>query len=167
MENNEYTLTIKVEGASGGSKAVASNNLNLGGNAKPKSKSATPDFDVNKTAIGIATFGIAQGYKYYNYEANRVELRTGSSRLQEKAQFNYSINERIAKIGTSAISGAILTGSPYGAIAGAVISVVDQTIDYTYQVENLRLEKEAEGVTNALTRIRIGTAGGRQGNTTY
>lgn len=159
---NEYVLTINIEGGGGSSsKALASNSKNLGGSAGQKGNGGGMNADA--MIIGVATFGIAQGYKYYAHQANQVQLETGSARLQEKAQLNYNIQQRILQVATSAIAGGITTGSPYGAIAGATMSLVNQVIDISRAQEDIRLAQNVENVSRAFANIRIGADGGRQG----
>ncbi len=107
-------------------------------------------------ATGLAVAAVNKGITTY---ISRVGLRTGNTALQERLSYAQSTAQRAIGIGAALIGGA-LTGNPL-AVVGAAVSAVSWGVDIGIQAENLRLEREVEGIGIRQANIRAGAGGGR------
>lgn len=114
---------------------------------------------------------VAQGIG--NYAINRVELQTGHSTLQQRAQF---VHDKVWSFAQSAFAGAAAGAAfggaaagaafgPAGAVAGALTALasagINRAIEITVSEQELRLKRQLEAVTLNLANIRAGTGADR------
>lgn len=95
-----------------------------------------------------------------NNEIQRVSLRTGSNRLQEKASFINSVVGQTVGFVESVAIGAY-AGGWVGALVGAGISVAHTLITYSNNQQNIDLQQGIENVSIRQTYIRAGAQGSR------
>ena len=144
----EYVLTIKRATEDRKYKALAS---------------SEKDLDPGEFPItGIAAYGIAKNmaFKMIDAEVNRVQLKTGSTQLQEKANWYTSLAKRGFTLIESIATGAVFGGGA-GAIVGAGVNIAMQAIDIGNTLTNNRIEQGVENVSIQLNNIRIGSNGAR------
>lgn len=157
-----YVITIKSDVESSAPKKVASNNE--GQPTEPDHPRTFWDF-LNK---GNAPLKVASTYalKYADLaittHINRVELRTGSSTLQEKISYEYGMAKRLVGIGSTLVLGAF-TGNPI-AIVGGTMALVNMGVQHSIAQQNLNIAREVEGIGIQQANIRAGANGGRNGN---
>lgn len=89
-----------------------------------------------------------------------VQLRTGSSDAQQKAEFWYNAGQKAWSFGESVITGA-LVGGGIGAAIGAVFSVINSGIDMVQTYERLNLQKQLEDTTQTMNMQRETVSGSR------
>ena len=125
--DREYVLTIKRATDENKYKALASSEKDL---------SDSSELPIS----GMATYGIAKriAFTAADAEENRVQLRTGSTQLQEKANWYSSIAKRGFTLIESIATGAMLGGGA-GAIVGAGVNIAMQAIDIGNTLTNKRL----------------------------
>ena len=95
------------------------------------------------------------------FQVNTVELRTGSSRLQERTQLAYSV----ANTGFGIIENALIGGLAFGgvgAVAGVAFGVVNTAINWTQNAARLNMSNTLEQVSISQQNIRSGTYGNRR-----
>ena len=164
MADVNYIITIKSEGEAPKEKKVAS--TQTGDRVdKPDSQNGFDSF--MKTANTIrksAPVGYALRYAdlAITTKINRVELRTGSSTLQERIDFNYSMGKKLAASGAAIIGG--LATQNYLVAAAGVMSLVSTGVNYAIAAENLAIASSVENIGIQMANIRAGANGGRNGN---
>lgn len=94
-------------------------------------------------------------------EVQKVGLRTGSNREQEKANFYHNVASKTFSFAESVAIGAKLGGG-WGALAGAVLSGAHEIISYVNKVDNLNIKASIENESNRLNLIRAGAGGSRR-----
>lgn len=163
-ENNEYKLTITLEGGSSEDNTAVAPSPNGQGNAKKSAKDKS-----GKKKNGISTM-VAVGYalniadKLISNQINTITLRTGFEEQQSKYQFYYNGMKRLASVGTSVVSGFLLSGgNPVGAMLGLTMGMVNQAIDITQTMRQVAISRENENTQIFLNSIRMG-AGANRGN---
>lgn len=163
-ENNEYKLTITLEGGSSEDNTAVAPSPNGQGNSKESAKDKS-----GKNKNGISTM-VAVGYalniadKLISNQINTITLRTGFEEQQAKYQFFYNGAKRIASIGTSVIGGLVLSGgNPMGAMIGLTMGMINQAIDITQTMRQVDISRENENTQIFLNSIRMGT-GANRGN---
>lgn len=163
-DNNEYKLTITLEGGSDEeSTAVApspSGNSNETQSAKNKQSNSTKKNIVKGIAIAGTVFNyadrIASGY------INTVTLRTGFEEQQAKYQFGQNIAKQVFSVGTSMATGFLLGNVP-GMMIGLVASLANTAISWGQQSNQVQIARENENTQIFLNSIRMG-AGANRGN---
>ena len=144
-----------------------------GGSSAPKnpiagddneSKETQPTEKNNKDIGGYVAFKkyvapfLRQGVQYH---ISTVELRTGNSERQARAQSMYSISSQIFGIGESIWLGYKVGNVP-GAIAGAILSVAQTTIGYAQQQNTINLQRGLENQTISMLNVRSGAVNGNR-----
>ncbi len=98
-----------------------------------------------------------------NNEVQRVSLRTGSNRVQEKASFINSVVGQTVGFVESVAFGAY-AGGLVGALVGAGLSVAHTLITYSNNQQNIDLQQSIERVSIQQNYIRAGAQGSRARN---
>lgn len=168
-DNNEYKLTIKIQGdGSGGSNSPVAPTSDGKTNEKESAKAkAKAQRERKKTALKVIA-GVSTAYhlidKIASIETSTITLRTGFEEQQAKYQFYQGIARRGFSIATATISGLIMSGgNPVGAAIGATVSLTSQAIDIMGTMRRVQLERENENTQIFLNSIRMG-AGANRGN---
>ncbi len=163
-ENNEYKLTITLEGGSNEDNTAVAPTPNGQENSKQSAKDKN-----GKNKNGISTM-VAVGYalniadKLISNQINTITLRTGFEEQQSKYQFYYNGMKRLASVGTSVVSGFLLSGgNSVGAAIGLTMGMVNQAIDTTQTVNRVQIARENENTQIFLNTVRMG-AGANRGN---
>lgn len=99
--------------------------------------------------------------QFVSNEVQKVGLRTGSSRLQEKANFYHSILSKTVSFGESVAIGA-MTGGVAGAIIGGVLSTAHTLITISNNQERININHALENESIKMTNIRAGSQGSRR-----
>jgi hypothetical protein len=165
MADVNYVITIRSEG--GGEeeapKKIAS--TASGESVEPEKKPSTFE-DFKKKAKKPAMVAKAYALKYADLaittEINRVELRTGSSLLQEQISYKYDMTKRVFLAGALIVGGAV-AGNPLAIVAG-ITSIADIGIQQSIARENMNIAKTVESIGINQANIRAGSNGGRFGN---
>jgi hypothetical protein len=97
-----------------------------------------------------------------NFALNTVQLRTGSTELQQQLQFGYEVGSFLANTGESIALGAAVGGAPT-AILAAVTSIASSMYNIALQQRTLDMQTAVENTTQKMNSIRAGTGGSRQG----
>jgi hypothetical protein len=157
MDNNVYKFIITDETQEAQNSPVASQSPSGGATSTAKSK------NVSKGQLGglvayqkIKPF-VVQGI---NNEVAKVQLRTGSNRLQEKADFINQVAQGVFNFGESIVAGAMVGGVP-GAIIGGVLSLSHTLITYANNQSVIDLQRSIEHEGLYLNYIRAGAQGSR------
>lgn len=95
-----------------------------------------------------------------NNEIGKVQLRTGSARLQEKANFINQVVQTSWNFGESIVAGAMFGGLP-GAIIGGTISALHTIVTYANNQNVINLNRSIENQSRELNYIRAGAQGSR------
>ena len=167
MADVNYVITIKSEGGGSSKNAKKKIASTSSGENIDKSESSGGFADFVKKAKSLSHAApVGYALKYADLamttHINRIELRTGSSTLQEKISYEYGMAKRIAASGI-AIIGGIASGNPVVAVAGAM-SLVNIGVQQTIAQQNLNIAREVEGIGIQQANIRAGANGGRNGN---
>ncbi len=157
MGNNVYKFIITDE------TQAEQNNPIAGQNTQSSSTQSNNTNSVSRGQLsGLVAYHKIKPFvvQAINNEVGKVELRTGSNRLQEKANFINQIAQNVFNFGESIVIGASVGGIP-GAIAGAVLSVAHTLISYTNNQSVLDLQSSIENQTISMQYIRAGAQGSR------
>jgi hypothetical protein len=124
-------------------------------NDKTKEKQSGLDYAKHR----FYSFVESQAKQAINYGINNIGNFTGDYVTQRKVNETVQRINVLANIGTSALAGFQITGSPIGAAAGAVIAIAgvvsnDIYSNISYRLENKRIE-------HSINQLRI-----RSGNDT-
>lgn len=124
--------------------------------AKSASKSQG-EIDTNTSLKGMISYGTAKSFvsQILQHRVNTVELRTGSTELQQKISFAYQIGNQALSIIESVAVGAMVGNLP-GAIMGAVAGVTHTLIGYAQNAQRIRWQGELENISNTLINVRAG-----------
>ena len=120
-------------------------------------KSVFAGLAIAKSAAGTAKKLVSSEIQY---QINTVQLRTGSSALQDKYQFAYSVGSFVVNTGASIAMGLAVGGAP-GAVVAALTSVANTAIGYHYAQKTLNLQQDVENESIRMNLIRAGTGGNR------
>ena len=93
-------------------------------------------------------------------EVGKVGLKTGSNRLQEKANFTHEVATKVWNFGESVAMGAYFGGLP-GAIVGAVVSTAHTLITYSNNQNVININRSIENQSIQMNYIRAGAQGSR------
>lgn len=137
--------------------------------AGQESSSTTSQASSSKQQVSMNDIGLFVAYRQakpfisqvISNEVQKVSLRTGSSRLQEKANFNHSIMTKVVSFGESVAIGA-MTGGVGGAILGAVLNVGHTVINIANNQYKLDISNALENESIKMTNIRAGSQGSRR-----
>lgn len=178
--SNTYTLIIK----NTGKKAVAQDVGGVGGisgnaaSAEQSAGGATSESGVDAGKILSKVFGYKQvkavASSAVAYRISTVQLRTGSSEAQQRAQFAYSIGQQSLGILEGAYIGALkgsivgggLMGAVVGAMFGTTSAVMSTFIEYNMYAKTLDLEYQIEKNSQNLSAQRATVSGSRYQNAT-
>lgn len=100
-----------------------------------------------------------------SYQVSTVQLRTGSSEAQQRAQMAYSIGSQVFNIGESVVMGAVVGNLP-GAIVGAILGITNTIWQYEMQQNTLNLQHTLEQNAQDLSAQRATISGSRYQNAT-
>lgn len=100
-----------------------------------------------------------------SFQVSTVQLRTGSSEAQQKANFWYNVAQRGLSVGESLIGGALVGGLP-GAIIGLAVGAAHTAIDIGQRIERMDMEKRVEDVSRDISAQRATVSGSRYQNVT-
>ena len=140
-----------------GNKAIAGSQSTE--NSKPKSKT-TPGQDALKG--GLVAWQKAKGWinKVASHELSMVELRTGSTEAQQKADFIYQLaNEGIGTV-ESALMGLAIGNVP-GALIGIGTDLLGKVVSYSQKADKLNTSRNLENESIQRNYIRAGARGSR------
>lgn len=132
-----------------------------GGKQSPKE--VTEKKKAPRMLIAGYHFAKRAGDMVLSHIVGTVQLRTGQIMLQERAQFAYNAAKGAFDIVEGAIAGAVTTGSPYGALAGAAISGVFKVVNLGLEQSRLNMSRTVETVGLRQAHIRAGAGGNRIG----
>lgn len=172
-KTNKYTFVITNEtgeGASAIKQAIAQ--------ISASSSNGTPDTTGgDKTGSGSDIFGkvyksivvrevVQVAKSELMYKANTVELRTGAKDLQQKVDLQIQLgNAGLSMLGAT-VAGFI-AGGAVGALAGAGLSLLSQTISTVQSISQAQrtidLKQSIENQSIASQMVRAGSRGSRGG----
>jgi hypothetical protein len=163
MADREYSITIEVKGGVDGKNSPISgdNGSNTTDDAKSGgflSKGQAKDFGKALTAYHFAKSFTDQ---IFTHEVSMVELRTGSGELQQRANFNLEVGQKIIGGIESIAVGAAVGGLP-GALLGMTTSAAHWAISYNQKVETLNTQRTLENQSIQMNYIRAGASGSRR-----
>ena len=95
---------------------------------------------------------IKQGIQY---PIGTVALRTGNHEMQARMQTAYDIGSQAFGMVESIAIGA-MTGGGWGAIAGALMSLMHTAVTMTQKFETYNIQKDQESTSIALMNVRAG-----------
>ena len=111
--------------------------------------------------------GVVKGYVFFKknvgsfikqgiqYQIGTVALRTGNHELQARVQTAYDIGSQAFGMVESVAIGA-MTGGVWGAIAGAVMSLMHTAVTLSQKIETYNIQRSQEGTSIALMNVRAG-----------
>lgn len=132
-----------------------------------------PPAETNEKAGGSKTAGVAFAavstvesfvVPVVNHEINKVELVTGSREYSQRIRFGMQVGQSVFDIGKSVAAGAFVSGSPWGALIGLVLSGAKQAINLSMNIETLNLKRNLEYETINRNVRRAGTNRSRSAN---
>ena len=157
MENNVYKFIITDE-------TQESQNSPIAGQTPSASSSpSTNNKNVSRGQLsGLVAYHkikpfVMQGI---NNEVAKVQLRTGSNRLQEKASFINQVAQTAFNFVEGVAIGAKVGGVP-GAVVGAVLSTAHTLITYVNNQSVIDLQRSVEQEGLYLNYVRAGAQGSR------
>lgn len=165
MPNVNYIITIR-DSTSGSAKTKPKSTASTANGSSVKNNGA--ESGGNKRGMGLAAYHYAKQAvnTVLTAEVNRVELRTGHQRLQERINFGYSTVKSVFDIGESLFIGAM-----FGGVAGAAISatatVATKLFGIAMAQQDLNIRREVESIGIRFANIRAGAGGDRTGNSIY
>ncbi len=173
MATYEYIIRNESGGGGGGGKspAVAKTSTNTNAeNNKPTAETSTSGAQTagkiwqKITSLYAVQQAVAVVKSEYMYKQSTVELRTGSSELQQKVDLQTrGINAGLSVLGSAAAGLAV--GGLAGAAIGAGLSVFSQTISFmqsTSQAQRtIDLKQTIENETIRMQMVRAGSRGSR------
>ena len=165
MPNVNYIITIR-DSTGGSAKTKPKSTASTANGSSVKNNGE--DSGGNKRGMGLASYHYAKQAvnTAITAELNRVELRTGHRRLQERINFGYSTAKSVFDIGESLAIGAM-----FGGVAGAAISAtattVTKLISMGIAMQDLNIQREVESIGISFVNIRAGAGGDRTGNSIY
>jgi len=162
MAQKVYEIIIKDQTTGGRKTTATAMNGTVTTETKQKAKSGEES--------GASFKDMVAGYHYAkqalqtiaSYEISTIELRTGSVRAQQKAQFAYQCVNEASNVLESTIVG-FATGGGVGALIGTAVGLVTKVVNYGLNAQRLNLAQSVENVTLAQNAIRIGAGGDRMG----
>ena len=161
MEKRNYTITLKNKTSSGGG------NSPIAGSSKAKSDTEEREGILSKE--GAKAFGSAMvayhqvksfATQIINHEVSKVELRTGSREMQQRANFINSTVQQGIGILESMATGALVGGLP-GAIIGTALGTAHTLISYAQRQDTINTQRTLENRSIAMNFIRAGANGSR------
>lgn len=155
LTNETENQVAKSAGGAGGIGNQTKQNGSSGGESGEK---ATANKAIKKIFLYHQAKSIADNF--ISYRVSTVQLRTGSSLAQEKATFWYNAAQKTMSIGESIATGAMFGGGP-GAAIGAVVGIVNNTMDFVQKINTYNMEKGLENTTQDLATQRETTSGSR------
>lgn len=152
----EYTIIIKNE-------TDIENESPIAGQSAPVSN------EPKKSRISANDIGFYVAYKkvkpfvsqLVSNEVQKVGLRSGSNRMQEKANFMHSVLTSTISFGESVGIGAKV-GGVWGAVGGALLSGAHKLITYSHNQNMIDLNASIENQSIRMINIRAGTLGSRR-----
>lgn len=155
-----YTITIKDATTSNRSSPVA------GQGAPSSNENGSFNNSNEELKKGIVT-GIVAFRKVSPYisqiasnEINKVQLKTGSNRLQEKVNFAYQVGNSVLDLGESVAMGYAVGNVP-GAIIGAVVSLSHKMINISSAQNAIDIQRANEQQSREMQYIRAGASNSR------
>ena len=159
--DRQYQITIKNEGANGKQNSPIAKDQNQSDTEKGKgllSKSAAKTFMKGMVAYHtLKNFGM----QIYSHEASMVQLRTGSSEQQERANFFREVNTKTLNMLEAGTMTALVTGNVAGFVIGAGISLTSTLISYAQNQDRINTQRSLENQSIQLNYIRAGARGSR------
>ena len=155
--NTEYKIVLVNDTSNGGSNSPIAptgqgqeqtkNTTNTGG--ENNAKNFAKGYVFFKKNVGSF---IKQGIQY---PIGTVALRTGNHEMQARMQTAYDIGSQAFGMVESIAIGA-MTGGGWGAVAGAVMSLMHTVVTMTQKLETYNIQKEQESTSIALMNVRAG-----------
>ena len=156
LTNETEKQVAKSAGGAGGIGNQTKQNGSSGGESGEK---ATANKAIKKIFLYHQGKSIADNVISHMF-VSTVQLKTGSSLAQEKATFFYNAAQKAMSFGESVATGAMFAGG-VGAAIGAVVGVVNNTIDFVQKMNIYNMEKGLENATRDLSAQRETTSGSR------
>ena len=162
MPNVNYIITIR-DSTGGSAKTKPKSTASTANGSSVKNNGE--DSGGNKRGMGLASYHYAKQAvnTAITAELNRVELRTGHRRLQERINFGYSTAKSVFDIGESLAIGAMFG---VAGVAGAATTVT-KLISMGIAMQDLNIQREVESIGIRFANIRAGAGGDRTGNSIY
>lgn len=98
----------------------------------------------------------SQAKQFMSYSIENIGNFTGDYIKQQQTQNAKQFTDFALNVTSAAIAGLKLTGSPYGAIVGAVVAVAGQGISYAEQFYAGEVENKRQNRAIAQLRTRAG-----------
>lgn len=165
MADREYSITIEVK-----QEETSENKSPIAGDKKEKEDSEVfKDSGILNKEQAKAAGKVLTAYHFaksftdqiISHNVSMVELNTGSKELQDRANFNLQVGQKLAGMVESVTMGA-LVGGWVGAIAGIAVGTVSSAINYTQAQERLDKQKAIEDTSLQMNYIRAGAGGSRR-----
>ena len=108
-------------------------------------------------AKGLVSFSAVKPYinQVIQHQINTVELRTGSSELQQRISFAYQAAGSLVSIGQSAVTG-FAVGGPPGAVIGALLGIAGKALSIGLNQNTIDLQRQQESLSLGLMNLRAG-----------
>ena len=136
----------------------------IAGDDKPSDTDKGKNKDKLKAkATALVAYGIVKSFatQIVNDRVSKVELRTGSRDLQERANFINGIAQKGLSFAENIGTGAFFGGG-WGAAIGLAVSVAQTGLDLVQKQEELNLRRALENQSLQLNYIRAGASGSRR-----
>ena len=155
ISNN--TDDAKVASKAGGAGGIQNQTQNNGNGGEEKKKaSAKSAFKKVMVYQGLKSVANNQ----ISYQVSKVQLVTGSSDAQAKANLWYNMAQKGVSFAESVVMGTLLGGG-VGAAIGAVVGVVNMAIDAQQSYNDYNLGKKLEKTQRDLSTQRETVSGSR------
>ena len=168
---NEKVYVIKITNETGGRKVAEKaggaggiqNNTNTENKGGETSEKATVQKAINAVFVYKQVKSVLNNH--VSHEVSKVQLRTGSSDAQQKANMFYNMGNKGISIVENVVIGAKFGGG-IGAAIAAVTSVINEAMDMQQTWDKYNLEKELETTKQDLAAQRTTVSGSRYQNAT-
>ena len=109
-------------------------------------------------AKGLVSFSAVKPYinQVIQHQINTVELRTGSSELQQRISFAYQAAGTLVSIGQSAATGFVVGGGLPGAVIGALLGIAGKALSISLNQNTIDLQRQQESLSLGLMNLRAG-----------
>lgn len=117
----------------------------------------TTDPKQKKAAKGLVSFSMAKPFinQVVQHQINTVELRTGSSELQQRISFAYQAAGSMASIVQTAVTGFAVGNVP-GAVIGALLGIAGKAVSIGLNQNTIDLQRQQESISLGLMNLRAG-----------
>lgn len=144
--------------------AVASTSANTNSSNKPKSNTKTEGSSSTlSSVVGVIAFNQVKSMAMneISYQASTVQLRTGSSYMQQKV--NYAVSRATSAVSFIALMGTgIATGNPL-AIGSALLMPINRLLEIGRNQREINLKSSVENQSIERMSTRASSKGSRGG----